>query len=113
VLTETNLRSILTLDTFNTKLTAEERTALLALLPEVDRENVAQLFSSNPHFQQSIETYRDLLKVGMFDPQMRDYLAINLENQWKRKDPWKVRFIPPPWKNLSSFPFFFSFSLLC
>jgi hypothetical protein len=90
VLTETNLRSILTLDTFNTKLTDEERAALLTLLPEVDRENISHLFSSNPHFQQGIETYRDLLKAGMFDPQMRDFLSINLENQWKRKDPWKV-----------------------
>lgn len=90
VLTETNLKAVLTLDAFNTKLTADERSSLLALLPQEDRENINYLFTSNPHFQQSIDTYKNLLKMGMFDPQMKDYLSISMESQWRRKDPWKV-----------------------
>ena len=57
-------------DIWESHLTAEERNALLLLLPEVDREDqetIRRSINSNPMLHSTLREYQDFQKLGYFE----------------------------------------------
>jgi len=74
VLGDVNLRDVVSLDAFLNALAPADRAALYPLLPAVesaDAKGLVELFRSNVHFAASLNTFRDMLVTGVFDPDYR------------------------------------------
>ncbi|CAK9002341.1 Hypothetical protein (Fragment) [Durusdinium trenchii] len=87
-LAEVNLREIVNLDVFMSRLSFEHRAALYDMLPEIDRtpKGIVNLFNNNPHLQSCLRIFKEALQSDILDPDYQARLAKRHENRKRREE---------------------------